>query len=409
MTGRADRGRLRDQPHAPETSAGPAPPERRGRPDDPGERPGAPETLRERRDLLPDSHPSSPRYRDGRLAAAPRLADRELPGAGPRPAEDARRPAEPGPARDAGRRDGGGRGRGVGQPEDAARLGDTGQEGDTVQGGDLPLLDDRAYAARTRLVEARLREAHRQGLSTDQLHTRDPDRKIWTRERDDTHETLVDDLYESAAQIPCEGKAIIAGGLGGAGKSTVLAGPAGIDRSRYLTINPDDIKEKLAERGMTPQVEGLSPMECSHLAHEESSHIAKRLSERAYSERKNVIWDITMSSRASVQRRIDDLRQAGYQHIAAVFVDIPVEVSVARALARHRDGLERHRRGEGQGGRYVPPEIIRQQRTPDGGTVNREVFDALRDRFDRWSVYDNGVDGRAPVRTESSETDREHP
>ena len=39
----------------------------------------------------------------------------------------------------------------------------------------------------------------------------------------------------------------MAGGLGGAGKSTVLEKYAGIDRSKYLTINPDDIKEEMAE------------------------------------------------------------------------------------------------------------------------------------------------------------------
>ncbi len=36
----------------------------------------------------------------------------------------------------------------------------------------------------------------------------------------------------------------MAGRLGGAGKSTVLDGHAGIDQSRYLTINPDGIKER---------------------------------------------------------------------------------------------------------------------------------------------------------------------
>ncbi len=80
-----------------------------------------------------------------------------------------------------------------------------------------------------------------------------------------------------AATCLVSGRAIIAGGLSGAGKSTVLDHYAGIDRSQYLTINPDDIKEKMADRGLIPQVDGLSPMEASDLVHEESSYIARRL------------------------------------------------------------------------------------------------------------------------------------
>jgi hypothetical protein len=45
------------------------------------------------------------------------------------------------------------------------------------------------------------------------------------------------------------------GGLGGAYKSTVLEKHAGIERSQYLTINPADIKEAMAERGLIPEVE----------------------------------------------------------------------------------------------------------------------------------------------------------
>ena len=66
------------------------------------------------------------------------------------------------------------------------------------------------------------------------------------------------------------------GGLGGAGKTTILKGQANVDLSRYLMINPDDIKEEMAQRGLVPHIEGLSPMEASDLVHEESSAIAKQ-------------------------------------------------------------------------------------------------------------------------------------
>ena len=156
-------------------------------------------------------------------------------------------------------------------------------------------------------------------------------------------------------------KAIIAGGLAGAGKTTVLAEHAGIDRSQYLTVNPDDIKVELAKRGLIPKVDGLSPMEASDLVHEESSHIAKQLALRARADGKNLIWDITMSSRESTEKRISDLRADGYTSVSGIFVDIPIDVSVwlvpTPATAKAKMS---YRLGKGLGGRYVPPETDHQ-------------------------------------------------
>ncbi len=119
-------------------------------------------------------------------------------------------------------------------------------------------------------------------------------------------------LYDAASGVPNDHKAIIAGGLAGAGKTTVLEKHAGIDRSQYLTINPDDIKAEMAKRGMVPKIDGLSPMEASDLIHEESSYVARQLATRAKADGKNVIWDITMSDRAKTEKRIEELRTAGY-------------------------------------------------------------------------------------------------
>jgi predicted kinase len=206
------------------------------------------------------------------------------------------------------------------------------------------------------------------------------------------HNVIIDRISSQAQSVPAEGKAIIAGGLCGAGKTTVLFGYAGIDRSQYLTISPDNIKEELARDGLVPEIEGLSPMEASDLVHRESSYIARQLASRAMGEGKNLIWDIQMSTRDSVQERIDNLRSAGYEHVDAIFVDIPVEVSLERADARHREGEEKYRSGVGLGGRYVPPEAITCQADPDWGSQNRKVYEELKPSFDRCSRYDNSGD-----------------
>ena len=254
-------------------------------------------------------------------------------------------------------------------------------------------LTDREYAEHVSEVRERLFKAHEQGLSTECLHTIDPDHLRWTRERRQIHSEITETIYACAEHVPCDGKAIIAGGLGGAGKTTVLREEADVDLSQYLMINPDNIKEELARRGLVPAVEGLSPMEATDLAHEESSAIAKQLARRAYMDGKNVIWDITMSSTESTEERLNDLRNSGYTKVEGIFVDIPVDLSIVRSQARHRQGHEDFRSGRGLGGRFVPPEVIKSQADSVWGSQNRKTFESVKQKFDYWTRYDNSADG----------------
>jgi len=258
----------------------------------------------------------------------------------------------------------------------------------------LKPLTDTEHADRVQDIRDRLADARNGGLATDGRYL-DPRDNRWTTERQIIHRKLVDDLYESAADVPDDQRAIIAGGLGGAGKSTVLDKHADVDRSQYLTINPDDIKEGMAGRGLIPAVEGLSPMEASDLVHAESSYVAKRLARRAMDDGKNIIWDITMSSTESTEQRLDDLDRAGYS-TTGIFVNIDIAEAVRRADARHRKGHEDYRAGSGFGGRYVPREVIEAQADPEWGNRNRRTFEQVKSRFMDWAVYGNSVAGRDP-------------
>jgi predicted ABC-type ATPase len=264
-------------------------------------------------------------------------------------------------------------------------------------------LTDEEFAEHVRAVRDRLEEARIAGMATNEQYTVDPKRQVWSEERVEIHDTIIEDLYRRAVDVPREGRAIIAGGLPGAGKSTVLEMYAGIDRPQFLTLDPDDVKAEMARRGLIPQVEGLSPMEASDLVHEESSRITKLIAARAQAEGKNIIWDITMSSKSSTERRIGDLRSHGYTDIEAIFVDIPPHVSAIRAETRYRIDQEEYRNGEGEGGRFVPPELIARQADPEWGSVNRKTFEAVKTTCDRWSLYDNSVDGYSPWLVNSSE------
>ncbi len=263
-----------------------------------------------------------------------------------------------------------------------------------------PPLTDAQWADHRQEVTDRLDKALADGLSTDRTLTISRDRDIWSDDRAAIQDQIIDDFYSSADDVPCDGLAIIAGGLPGAGKTTVLDQQAGIDRSNYLTINPDNFKDDLARRGLVPEVNGLSPMEASALVHEESSYMARQLSLRAIADRKNVIWDVTMSSLSSTASRIHDFRSAGYRSIDGLFVDIPNKESVARAEARHRRGHDLYLAGTDLGGRCVPPDAIRAQADPEYGSINRRNFEQLKGEFDHWRVYDNSVDGRPAILVE---------
>jgi hypothetical protein len=256
-------------------------------------------------------------------------------------------------------------------------------------------MTDAEHAAHVAHVTALLADAQAAGQATHVLHTMDRGHEVWSHPRRLVHDSLVQALYAAAAGVPCEHRAILAGGLPGAGKTTVLGQHADVDPSRYLAINPDLIKEELASRGLLPQIDGLTPMEAARLAHEEASHIAKRLAHRAQADGKNMIWDVTMSKPQTCTARIAALVAAGYGRVDAIFVDVPVGVSLLRADARYRAGHEAYRAGSGVGGRFVPPELILAQADPAWGSVNRATFEVVKDRFTAWARYDNSADGRA--------------
>jgi hypothetical protein len=114
-----------------------------------------------------------------------------------------------------------------------------------------------------------------------------------------------------------------------------------------------------------------------------------------------------MSSRASTESRIGDLRGAGYSRVEGVFVDIPIEVAIHRSDARHREGHDDYSVGRGLGGRFVPAEVIAAQADPDWGSRNRKTFEQVKPQLDAWLQCDNSVDGRSPALVDSGSRDED--
>ncbi|MGH3274258.1 MAG: zeta toxin family protein, partial [Streptosporangiaceae bacterium] len=180
---------------------------------------------------------------------------------------------------------------------------------------------------------------------------------IWTAGRNMDQGALVASMYEQAALVPCERKAIMLGGLPGAGTAGALT-QAGVDTSQYFTISIDGIITDMAARGLIPHVDGLSPLEAADLVHVEAQFLAKRLGLRALADGRNVIWDISMASQHAVESWIAAHRRAGYT-IHGIFAEISIGQSVTRSAAMHRRGHDEFRQGRGYGGRFIPPEAIR--------------------------------------------------
>jgi len=231
--------------------------------------------------------------------------------------------------------------------------------------------------------------------------TKYADGDAWNVSRMALQSAIVNE-YKSK-DVPHEGKCLISGGLGGAGKSTVLRDCLGIDENSYITVNADDIKEIMAERNMIPTFKGLTPMECSELVHEEASFLSKEILGDLTESKANVILDITMSSYGSVEKRCKLLKSRGYSSIQPVFVDISPETSKERAVRRYSRGMEKYTvKHKGCGGRPLPGHVISSNLTEGAyRSKNAETLVALANDglfTETPIVYDN--EGSGPVKVD---------
>lgn len=253
----------------------------------------------------------------------------------------------------------------------------------------------------------RLSEAIQKQKDTQTLNSKVVDGEIvkgdYTAERLAAHDALIADYEDRVGwdNIPANREAILSGGLGGAGKGTMLHA-MNIDEKNYVTIDPDALKGLMVKHGLVPSAKSfglddldppLRPLELAGLIHEESSDLSKRISSAAIRQGKNVILDNTMGS-DSVYKKVAALKDSGYT-VDGVFVDVSVDMSIQSALSRHMNGTVRG----GDGGRFVDPSLQQASQPADSTyrSQNRERFNAIQKDLNTSVIIDNEAYAQRPV------------
>lgn len=180
----------------------------------------------------------------------------------------------------------------------------------------------------------------------------------WTAEREAQQDAIIDHFL-GLGHPKAENKALVLGGLPGAGKTTFLNSDQGqtalaLDMEDYVVVNPDEVKTIMMERGMVPDYEGLTSDEAATLFHEESTQIAQDVMHKAMSQGLNVVYDTSLKKTAQVNRIADTADAVGQKYdTTVVFIDVPVDTAKERAIHRYS-----------QGGRFIPLDLISSMATP---------------------------------------------
>lgn len=249
-------------------------------------------------------------------------------------------------------------------------------------------LSDEQFAHHVAQLEEQVSDALSRGLATDQQYALDPAGTIWDPERSLAHRDIIKNYMDAQVDVPTRKQAIMLGGPPGAGKSTMLENHRELDPKDYAVINTDHFKEVLAQRGMVPEVAGLSPMESSALVHEESAYLADLAAAELQRRGKNLIFDGTMRNLKVTRERIAELKKHGYS-VGSIFVDAPVGQSARGVERRYRQGLEEYRAGRNPlGGRHVPRSVVLSGEAAPGRTQARDTFERLKPDFSFWERHD---------------------
>lgn len=195
----------------------------------------------------------------------------------------------------------------------------------------------------------------------------------YNRQRAEKHKEIINELFKNKESAkPKDGKAptfMILGGRGGSGKGNFgKEGNAAqvYNKKDFIVLDADAIKEKL-----TPPYNGFNAFE----VHQESSDILTQALAKARKEGLNVVWDGTMKTLSSVEKRLQPFIDSKY-NIEMYYMHLPREKAAERAIGRFM---------EAENGRYVPLKELLKMKD------NEENFDKLKKYASKWAFYNNDV------------------
>jgi hypothetical protein len=207
----------------------------------------------------------------------------------------------------------------------------------------------------------------------------------WSPERRMQQRHLVRDLWEEgSAGVPRDRHAFFIGGNDSGEKLLRLA-------NREFTLDPDDyfvvdafwVEYSMTVRGMTPVIDGLSPMEASRLIREEACELSERLATLAYAEGCNLLY----------------LLNTAYMTDAAAFMRIrsdPADIDLrygpapSEPAGTTRANIERYRRREVDFSALVENVLLRCRDRAPKPTVYaswQEVYNRAEQRHDDDDLY----------------------
>lgn len=174
-------------------------------------------------------------------------------------------------------------------------------------------------------------------------------RGFTSKARKEYEERLIES-YLRGVEKQKEQKVIFMMGGPASGKSTLLNSKYGGQLSRFVVVDPDDIKSKLPEFMFGV---GSGSKEIAAIVHSNSSRIAKEVRRRALERGLNVLVDGTGRDANSYRAYIQEFKAKGYK-TELLSQHVPQDVGVRRAVLRAELPVSMG------GGRFVPLPYIEQ-------------------------------------------------
>ena len=204
------------------------------------------------------------------------------------------------------------------------------------------------------------------------------DQGEWDEEREALHSQIIDETFSGVKKASGKPVTTFMGGGPASGKSYVvksLSSELGLPgEDERILVDPDRIKTGDKKRGMhgLPEYDPNQPGP----VHEESSALAKRITQIAQENGYNVLVDGTGDgSAAKMRKKIRQAKEAGHT-VNGVYTFVPMETALVRNYARDRS---------------VDDSVV-----VDTHKKITKILPEIASEFDSVKLYSNAEDGKPP-------------